>query len=702
LTKSDLILKEPQVDCNPIIKLCIFIALSLIANGVYAIDAAKLDIGSIKSKDWKLEGVALAVIDLNQKKAQFKMSASKLTLPKPFNDLSLADIRCNDFTWDHDELHCNQGRASVRSAYWQSPMTNFSFHLSPKLNTFKLEDARLAGSRLSLDAETNGENWQGKVQAKHISNNLIDKLFQSKPTKLKQAQSKQGRLNLTGSFSGKHNILQAFNFTAEVEGLTDQSKEGKIAAENLNLQLHLEGKKIKEDRWYWQNESKMIGGALYVDPVYLEVAAQPIALNAQGTWNAKTKKADIQSFTYQHPDVGTLIGNANGYYRDGIKIDKANITLKSNTLQGLLTTYINPFFTESPFTGVSVAGGMDAQFSFIQQTLTDISVHFSNLNVKDEAGRVAMNEGAGMINWSDNPMLTKRSELAWQQLSIKGLPLGSAKLPFISQGKSFTLAEKIKIPFLNGSIAVDKFGWQAKKQDEPDVSFTGSLDNVSLEQLSKTMGWTLLSGNISGQIPGVDYHDNNLTLDGELLIKVFDGIVKVNNLASSDLFTDFPKVYGDVEIENLDLDQLTRKFEFGNITGRLSGTINKLVLENWHPVTFFAWLGTPDDDDSSHRISQKAVKNIASIGGGGATDLLSRSFLGFFETFGYDKIGVGCYLHNGVCQMMGLEAAGQGYYLIKGGGLPRIDVLGYNPSVNWDVLVERLGRVASPDKVIVQ
>jgi hypothetical protein len=157
----------------------------------------------------------------------------------------------------------------------------------------------------------------------------------------------------------------------------------------------------------------------------------------------------------------------------------------------------------------------------------------------------------------------------------------------------------------------------------------------------------------------------------------------------------------DIEIQKLDLDQLTKKFEFGNITGRLSGYINTLELENWHPVTFFAWLGTPDDDDSSHRISQKAVKNIASIGGGAASDLLSRSFLGFFETFGYDKIGVGCYLHNGVCQMQGLEAIGEGYYLIKGGGLPRIDVLGYNPQVNWDVLVERLGRVASPDKVIV-
>jgi hypothetical protein len=694
-------LKEPQVDCNHIIKLYIFIALWLITNAVSAVDIANLNVGSITSKDWKLEGVALAVIDLNQKKPQFKLSATKLTLPKPFHDLSLADICCNDFTWDQDELHCNQGRASVRSAYWQSPTTNFSFHLSPKFNSFKLEDTHLAGSHLSLDAVMNGENWQCKVKAEHISNKLVDKLFQSKPPKQKQAHKKQGSLNLTGTFSGKQDTMQEFNFTAEVDGLTDQTEDGKVATEKLNLQTHLEAKKSKED-WVWQSESKITAGALYVDPVYLEPRLQPIVLTAQGRWNTKTKQTDIQSFTYQHPDVGVLSGSANGYYRNGIKFENMDVALKSNTLQGLLTTYINPFFTESPFTGMTVTGDVQANFNFIQQKLTNAAINFSKLNVNDEAGRLAIKDGNGLVNWSDNPTLTKRSELAWQQVTIKSLPLESARLHFTSQGSHVRLAEKIKIPFLNGSIAVDKFSWQDRKLDDPDVSFAGSLDDVSLDALSKTMGWTALSGNISGKIPGVDYHDKILSLDGQLLIKVFDGTVKVNNLSSSGLFTELPKVYGDVEIENLDLDQLTQKFEFGNITGRMSGYINKFALENWHPVTFYAWLGTPDDDDSTHTISQKAVKNIASIGGGGASDALSRSFLGMFETFRYAKIGIGCYLHDGVCQMMGLEAAGQGYYLIKGGWLPRIDVLGYNPRVNWDVLVERLGRVASPEKVIVQ
>jgi len=179
-------------------------------------------------------------------------------------------------------------------------------------------------------------------------------------------------------------------------------------------------------------------------------------------------------------------------------------------------------------------------------------------------------------------------------------------------------------------------------------------------------------------------------------------VVKISNLASSGLFTALPKFHADLEIDNLDMEQLTGKFEFGGITGKLSGYVRQLYLENWQPVSFYAWFGTPDDDNSKHRISQKAVKNIANIGGGAAADALSRSFLSFFETFGYAKLGLGCYLHEGVCQLMGVEATPSGYAIITGGGLPRIDVIGYNPRVDWAVLMERLKRITTSDEVIIK
>jgi hypothetical protein len=699
-------LKTIRINSYAFVIHCFLTCLSISVNTAYAVDTTVLDVGTIAGKGWKLEGVKLAITKLNQKQPQFKLSATKLALPKPFYDLSLANITCNHFAWKHDEIECKQGKASVNSTYWQSPETKFYIRLGNNKNTIRFEDARLMGGLLALEADSDGENWQCKLKAGQMNKALIDKLLLLNPALAKTAKSQQapiksGSFIINGVITGRQNAVHGFSLNTEIKQLTGQTIDGKVASEQLVLRTRLEGNKRKGDTWFWQSDSRMTGGAIYIDPVYLEAGTQPISLKTQGVWNTRTKIANIQAFTYQHPDVGNLSGNAVAYYRDGIKIDRAELALQSYNLQNLTTTYVNPFYTESPLTGLTINGKLDAKFSFIQQKLTDAALQFNKLNVNDEAGRLAIREGSGAINWSNDATQTKQSDLAWQQLTIKGLPFEAARLGLLSQGNRFALADKVKLPLLNGSINVDKFSWQGNKLDEPDVSFAGSVDNVSLEQLSRALGWTILSGNISGQIPGVEYHGKTLTLAGGLSINVFDGAVKVNHLSSSGLFSSFPRITGDIQIENLDLDQITKKFEFGNITGRLSGEINQLVLENWHPVTFIAWLETPENDDSAHTINQKAVNNIASIGGG-ASNLLSRSFLSMFDTFRYDKIGFGCYLNKGSCQMMGMQPSGEQYYLIKGGGLPRIDVVGYNSRINWDVLVERLSRLASTDNVVVE
>ena len=42
----------------------------------------------------------------------------------------------------------------------------------------------------------------------------------------------------------------------------------------------------------------------------------------------------------------------------------------------------------------------------------------------------------------------------------------------------------------------------------------------------------------------------------------------------------------------------------------------------------------------------------------------------------------------------------KGYYLVKGGGLPRIDIIGYAHRVDWDTLLERIGSVTTTAPVV--
>jgi hypothetical protein len=85
------------------------------------------------------------------------------------------------------------------------------------------------------------------------------------------------------------------------------------------------------------------------------------------------------------------------------------------------------------------------------------------------------------------------------------------------------------------------------------------------------------------------------------------------------------------------------------------------------------------------------VDNISSIGGGGLSGALSRSFMRFFKDFPYDRLGLSCRLENGTCEMDGVAPAANGYYIVKGRLLPpRLDVIGYADRVDWESLVSQL------------
>ncbi len=679
-------------------KSLIFFLILFSINPAKALESIIFDIEQIKTKDWQLKNISLALFDIQNPSQQLTLLIKQIVLPKPFTDIKLFDIQCSQFTWQDNKIDCKKGKAKIKSKILYPNPFVFSFSLTEQKSSFSIKNLKLAQGSLSLTAKEQGQYWSIKIKTKNLKlKQLHDYL--SKENKLLDDIS-SGQVNAAITATGNHLGLNSLLIKALFKQLTLQANNGKAVTESVDLEWDLQAK-LKKGEWQWQSSNQINNGELYLEPVYLKIKDKGLTLTTKGILD---KQGDflLQQAKFIHQNVIELSARGLIDFKTDFSINKAHIFTKIKDLDSFSTLYFSPFIEQTAYEGFKLQGNLEAEIDIAESAVTQVSVDIKSLSVIDDKKRLTINKANGVINWSNSPVFNVESEIRWDRLKIRAIPVEQSQFKFLFKQKQITLLEQTSIPLLDGSLDIKQFNWQNTTGDEPKVYFEGGINQLSLEKLSAALDWTPLSGNISGYIPGVNYENKTLTVNGELQVKLFDGVVKINKLSSSGLFTDFSKFSMEMEIDNLDLLEITQKFKMGSMEGRISGYINNLYLENWQPITFYAWLGTPEDDESRHRISQKAVENIASIGGGGAADIISKGFLRFFDTFNYDRLGFGCYLHQGVCQLMGVEAAEQGYYLIKGGGLPRIDVMGYNTQVDWHVLMERLSRISSSDELVIE
>ncbi len=160
------------------------------------------------------------------------------------------------------------------------------------------------------------------------------------------------------------------------------------------------------------------------------------------------------------------------------------------------------------------------------------------------------------------------------------------------------------------------------------------------------------------------------------------------------------RLYADLNVRKIDLGELTRTYSFGAIEGKMDGDVNGLVLENWKTVRFDASLKTSDDKQTK-KISQRAVENITALGGAGTAAALQRTFLRFFDEFNYDKIGISCKLRNDICEMGGVASTPGGYIIVKGRGIPAINVNGYTKKVSLSDLIARIKRITDSNADVI-
>ncbi len=464
--------------------------------------------------------------------------------------------------------------------------------------------------------------------------------------------------------------------------------DGLRAAENIDLALAVDARQ-SGDTWHWQTNVDWQQGAAYLHPLYLEAGPK---LSARGQLAGKQVRVEHAELALEGVRRLSATATANLDALDGASIALA---LDGADLALIGPRWIAPLLAPASADRLRFAGHISGALRLRQGRVQAVEGVFEDAGVSlggaENGAGVALGPVAGKVSWAPGVRSRARLEVGggrWEKLTLG---------PFVIDAELADDAvqfARTSIPVLDGSLVLDglslsrgQSGWQG--------SGSVVIEPVSMPALTAALELPPMSGVLSASLPGLRVSPGEIALDGALVISVFDGYLHATGLRLREPFGVASHLSADIQARHIDLAQLTETFSFGSITGFVDADVRGLELARWRPVGFDARI-VSSPGDYGRRISQRAVENIGALGGAGAMAAIQRSLLRVFDTFGYSELGLHCRLARGVCLMDGIEGGARadgGFVIVRGGGVPALDVIGYNRRVDWDELVNRLQRV---------
>ena len=665
----------------------IFIGLFFYSFQTFAIDELALKLGTITGSGWKAHHVVAQISDLNQKKTATTFKIQQLTLPALKQPLKKITLTCSNTEYAATHIRCHHGQIYIKNLFGkQAGQVDFTYHLVKKTLTLNLTHQSIAKGQLKLAVQVNAEGWQVDIDTKKVM--LSDFVKKISPFfSLPQPLNYDGNANLNIIISGE-NALKNIEIKGDIQQATFSNETETQIGQALAIGLDLTMTPI-EKQWEIAGDLALTAGEIYIEPIYIgQLNENPIKLKAHLV--LRDNLLLISYFDFSHKNVISMQGYGDFTFTP-FNINELSIRLQRTALKQLYLHYLESWLS-SLDQNLEVSGEIEGQLDW-QPDKHKLIAQLYNINLESTEKTFNLQGLEGRLHWQDKKLNNEITKLRWQGGHVHQLRFGQSHLAAYLSQDQVQLLSPLHQPLLDGALKIDNLEITHLGKKDMTWQLSGMLTPISMHAISDLLGLPELQGQLSGKIPLIRYRNQRLEVGGKLLMLVFGGEIIIQRLRLDEPFGEVPILKADIDINKINLKSLADITEFGEIQGHLSGYVHNLYMIDWQPVAFDMYLGTPEDNTLPRTISQKAVNNITSLSGGGTVNFLSRKVLSLFENFSYDYIHWGCTLKNGTCYMKDTESAKEGYYLVKGQGLPRIDVIGYNERINWHIFLKRLKRV---------
>jgi len=677
------------------------------------VEIAQVDYAGVRATN------VAASLQLEARNPVLKAAAGRISLPAPAGELQHVTASCPSLEVQRDELACGAGRLQGRLGALGEQRVKVALRGSPARSRYdvRLDNLALAGGSASLRLTAVGTRAQAAVR---VDRAAIEGLVQlgGYASSLPEGMTLSGHVGAQLDVALDARGLTHFEGQLQLHAVSYATADGRNAAEGLagELQWHA-SRPASEKQWALTGDASLTGGAVYSEPVYLDFGPHQLQFAVRGRVDIGHQRVQLEHYALGHAGIARLTGTGEIDLRAAAPLRQLRLELVDLDMATAAPAYLQPVLMTTDFKDLQALGHLRGQIDVDQGSVSRVDLDFDQVTLDSTTGALSLDGLSGRLSWVDEDLRRDlalalagdssrfHSRLRFDAARVWGIEIGATELPFTTSGRHFRMLDPVLLPIFDGGLAIQTLRIRHAGTPRQYVRFDAELRPISMGLITSALGLPLFDGTLAGRIPGIELRGDTVTTRGNLEMSAFDGRVTVRDLRLKDPLGQYPQLFASIDIDSLDLAQLTSTFSFGMITGRISGRVEGLETFNWMPVALDARVFTTPGDRTPRRISQRAVANLSRIGGGSGGSVsgaLQSGFLRFFKQFHYRRLGLSCRLRNDICEMDGVAPADGGYYIVQGSGLPRIDVIGSQHRVAWSRLVKQLQAISTSGGPVVR
>jgi hypothetical protein len=527
----------------------------------------------------------------------------------------------------------------------------------------------------------------------------------------KQIEISAAAIRIAGVLESKQDEAAKASGVIQVEQGAFASADGSKIGEKLSLEARLDSIRIG-DGVSLAGKLAVDRGEVLWDKFYGDLRAHRPTLEFDAEYRRSGDLLRLRRANLALASVGQVA--IHGEVADISKNPIAQIKIKSDAVQsaGIYEFFIRDTLNRSypALDRLAVAGHIslsaEASGPLTEPSIEGaITLRGGEIRAKKNDWRVSGIDLAlpFRVGYPAAPSKAIPGNVATGTLTIGSTQVGAEVIPAINSTLSLwnnvlRFHQPIRLPIYGGSLVISDLAWKDVVATPQALSLSLEAKNLQLGKLTEALDWHRFGGTLSGSIPNIEWTAGSLRSEGQIDIAVFGGRLGVSHLEIEAPFSSVPSIKLDARFQDIQLEQASETFAFGQISGVLAGTVNDLVVTAGQPSGFVADIHSVEESGVSQRISVESLNKITVLSSGQDAGALYGGIAGFFDSFRYSKLGFKATLKNDKLTLRGVQSRDGQEYLVVGSFIPpTVNVISHTQEIAFLELLRRLERIQKSD-----